>query len=397
MSAMPSASSSLLALIGQPVQAIETPALVIDLDAMQSNMTRMAQHVRQYRVRWRPHAKLHKSVQIARWLEQAGACGHCVQKLEEAEILAAGGIRDLYISNQVIAPSKLARVAQLALRLHAAGGRLALAVDQLEGVHRLAQAMQAAGAGHAVIDVLVEINVGQNRCGVAPGHAAVPLVQAILKQPCLRYAGLQAYHGGAQHLRSAKQRKAAIDEVLNHVHATLQALQAADIATPLVTGAGTGTFIHEAASGVYGELQTGSFLFMDADYAVNEPDPSQPAFEHALFVKTQVISVCTSHAVCDAGHKAHAIDSGMPTVHGLLPRHALRFANGGDEHGVLHADSAAGNASGWLPAWGNTLWLIPGHCDPTVNLHNHMIGVRGGLQSGTVESIITVDARGALR
>lgn len=394
---MPTIPSSLQALIGQPVHAIETPALVVDLDAMQRNMNRMAQHVRQHRVRWRPHAKLHKSVQIAQWLEQAGAHGHCVQKLQEAETLAAGGIRNLYISNQVVTPSKLARVAQLALHLQAAGGRLALAVDHIEGIHRLAQAMQAAGAVHAAIDVLVEINVGQNRCGVTPGHAAVPLAQAILTQPCLRYAGLQAYHGGAQHLRSAAQRKVAIHQVLGHVRATLQALEAAGIATPMVTGAGTGTFIHEAASGVYGELQTGSFLFMDADYAANEPDPGQPAFEHALFAKTQVMSVCASHAVCDAGHKAHAIDSGLPAIHGLPAAHALRFANGGDEHGLLHPDSAAGNANGWLPAWGDTLWLIPGHCDPTVNLHDHMIGVGGGLQSGAVECIIAVDARGALR
>ena len=152
----------------------------------------------------------------------------------------------------------------------------------------------------------------------------------------------------------------------------------------LVTGAGTGTFALETASGVYGELQAGSFLFMDRDYAANERDPAQPVFEHALFVKSQVMSVCASHAVVDAGHKSHAIDSGLPAVHGL----ALDYANGGDEHGILRGAV--------LPALGEAVWLIPGHCDPTVNLHDFMVGVRGGLQHGKVEQIIRVDARGAL-
>lgn len=385
------------ALIGQPVTQMDTPALVVDLDAMERNIARMAQFVRQHGLRWRPHAKLHKSVQIAQQLERAGACGHCVQKLSEAEALAAGGIRNLYISNEVITPHKLARVARLALQLHAAGGRLAIAVDHPQGIARLAQAMQDAGAAAAAIDVLVEIDVGQHRCGVASGAAAVTLAQALLQQPTLRFAGLQAYHGAAQHLRTPAEREVAIAQTLQQVRATLTAFEAAGIAVPLVTGAGTGSFLHEATSGLYGELQTGSFLFMDADYAANTPVPGQPVFEHALFVHTQVISVSATHAVCDAGHKCYAIDSGLPTVHGLPAAQALRVGNGGDEHGLLYPDASAGNTRGWLPAWGDTLWLIPGHCDPTVNLHDHLIGVRGGLTQGVVEQIIPVDARGALR
>jgi D-serine deaminase-like pyridoxal phosphate-dependent protein len=159
-----------------------------------------------------------------------------------------------------------------------------------------------------------------------------------------------------------------------------------------VTGAGTGSLVLEAASGVFGELQAGSFLFMDHDYAKNERDPAQPQFEHALFIKTQVISAGPEHAVCDAGHKSHAIDSGMPKVHTLEPEGELEYFNGGDEHGILRS---AGQGSR-LPAIGRTLWLIPGHCDPTVNLHDTMVGVAGGLRSGRVERIIRVDARGAL-
>jgi len=389
-------SCTLTALVGQSAALIDTPTLVIDLDAMERNMARMVGFAQQHQLLWRPHAKLHKSVQIAHWLERAGAHGHCVQKTSEAQALAAGGIRNIYISNEVIAPAKLARVAQLSQQLHAQGGRLAMAVDSLEGIARLAKAMQAAGAAPASIDVMVEINVGQNRCGAEPGPAAVRLAQAVQAQPTLLFAGLQAYHGAAQHLRTAAARQAAIAQALQHIATTRRAFDAAGLHIPLVTGAGTGTFIHEAASGVYGELQTGSFLFMDADYAANERDPAQPVFEHALFVKTQVMSVSATHAVCDAGHKSHAIDSGLPTVHGLPAEHALRFANGGDEHGVLHPDASAGNASGWLPALGETLWLIPGHCDPTVNLHSLMVGVRGGLNGGVVECVLTVDGRGAL-
>ena len=386
----------LQALVGQAVKRIDTPALVIDLDAMDRNIERMAQFARQHGVLWRPHAKLHKSAHIAHLLEQAGAVGHCVQKVSEAEALAAGGISNIFISNEVIAPAKLARVAALAKTLNAQGGRLAIAVDNEEGITRLAKAMQDAQAGDAAIDVLIEINVGQNRCGAEPGVEALLLILALKPYASLRFAGFQAYHGGAQHLRTAAERKAAIDQVIKLVNRTRHECDHAMIKIALITGAGTGTMVNEAASEVYGEIQPGSFLFMDADYAANERDPAQPVCEHALYVKTQVMSLSDSHAVCDAGHKAHAIDSGLPKLHALAPEHALRFANGGDEHGVLHPDAEAGNTSGWLPALGDTLWLIPGHCDPTVNLHDYMIGVRGGRLKGVVERIFTVDARGAL-
>ena len=158
---------------------------------------------------------------------------------------------------------------------------------------------------------------------------------------------------------------------------------------PLITGAGTGTFALETASRIWGEVQVGSYLFMDADYARNESAPLAPVFEHALFIKTQVMSRSTQHAVCDAGHKSHAIDSGLPAV---WSPSGLVFANGGDEHGLLRT-AHAGHP---LPNLGDTVWLVPGHCDPTVNLHDVMLGVRGGLSGGKVERLIRVDTRGAL-
>lgn len=375
-------------LIGQPVAAIDTPAPVIDLDAMERNLHTMAAFARQHGVRLRPHAKMHKSAELALLQMQAGAVGVCVQKTAEAEALAAGGVTNIYISNEVVAPAKLRRVATLAQALAARGGRLAIAVDSLAGVQGLDTAMRQTGAADACLEVFVELDVGQGRCGVPHPEGVVPLAQAISQCPALRFAGLQAYHGKAQHLRTPEERRAALAATLDKVNQARALLDTAGLPAPLVTGAGTGTFVLEAASGVYGELQTGSYLFMDADYARNELPAGQPRFEHALFIKTQVISACADHAVCDAGHKSHAIDSGLPHVHGA----ALEFANGGDEHGILRA-SQPGTP---LPAVGDSLWLIPGHCDPTVNLHNHLIGVRGGLAQGVVERIVRVDARGAL-
>jgi len=387
-------SEDLKRLVGQPVAAIDTPALVVDLDAMQRNLSRMAEFARKHDIRWRPHAKMHKSSAIARLQMQAGAVGVCVQKTSEAEAMVAGGVHDIYISNEVVAPAKLARVADLAHQVAAERGQLAIAVDCLEGIRRLANAMndRRREGQAAIIDVFVEIDVGQGRCGVPPGRSAVDLALEIRKHPALRFAGLQAYHGKAQHLRTPQARRDAIGNVVQDVQFTRKLLESEGLHVGLVTGAGTGTMVCEAASGVYGELQAGSFLFMDADYAANERDPAQPQFEHALFVKSQVMSSGLLHAVCDAGHKSHAIDSGLPRVVTLEPTGALEYLNGGDEHGLLKP--AAGNQR--VPRLDETVWLIPGHCDPTVNLHNHLIGVVGGLEHGRVDKIIRVDARGAL-
>jgi D-serine deaminase-like pyridoxal phosphate-dependent protein len=387
-------SEDLKRLVGQPVAAIDTPALVVDLDAMQRNLSRMAEFARKHDIRWRPHAKMHKSSAIAKLQMQAGAVGVCVQKTSEAEAMVAGGVGNVYISNEVVAPSKLVRVAELAHQVAAERGQLAIAVDSLEGVRRLANAMndRRRGSQGVVIDVFVEIDVGQGRCGVPPGRLAVDLVHEVRKHPALRYAGLQAYHGRAQHLRTPQARRDAIGTVVQDVQFTRRLIENDGVPPGLVTGAGTGSMVCEAASGVYGELQAGSFLFMDADYAANERDPAQPQFEHALFVKSQVMSSGLLHAVCDAGHKSHAIDSGLPKVLTLDPTGALEYVNGGDEHGILKATD--GNQR--VPHLDETVWLIPGHCDPTVNLHNHLIGVVGGIPNGRVDKIIRVDARGAL-
>ena len=374
-------------LIGHNVNAIDTPALVIDLDAMERNLRVMQRFADQHHVKLRPHAKMHKSAVLARMQMAAGAVGVCVQKISEARALFDGGVHDIYISNEVVSLPKLEKLGQLLKELAAHNGQLAIAVDSLEGIRNLAQALQNVDAqGSARIGVFIEIDVGQARCGVPPGDAALPLAQEIALHPRLHFAGLQAYNGRAQHQRTVAERRATLAQVLQDVQRTRSALEQVGFKVALVTGAGSGTFGIEAASGIFGELQAGSYLFMDADYAQNEADPAQPTFEHALFVKSQIMSVQPGRAVCDAGHKSHAIDSGLPRVHGRADD--LRYTSCSDEHGVLHGSH--------LPQLGEVVWLIPGHCDPTVNLHDHLIGVRGGLQRGVVECIIKVDARGAL-
>ena len=371
--------------VGDGVDAIATPALVIDLDAMRRNIERMATFARKHGIALRPHAKTHKSAAIARLQIEAGAVGVCVQKLSEAEALAAAGVTDIFISNEIVDAAKLARLAMLARRI-----TLAVAVDSMLGVDRLAAALQAAGAS---VDVFVEIDVGQGRCGVAPTAAGMLAQQVVSHGSAsggMRFAGLQAYHGRAQHLRGASEREAAVRHAVAGVRAAQASITSAGIQCPLVTGGGTGSFVFEAESGVYGELQAGSYLFMDGDYAENEVAAQAPHFEHALFVKSQVISRGYSHAVVDAGHKAHAVDSGMPQVW----QREFDFTNGGDEHGILHPRPGA--APEPLPQLGDTVWLVPGHCDPTVNLHDRYIVVRGGLEGGVVDAIWPVDARGCL-
>jgi D-serine deaminase-like pyridoxal phosphate-dependent protein len=218
----------LQALVGQAVDAVDTPALVVDLDAMERNLTRMAEFAAKHQIRWRPHAKMHKSAGLARLQMQAGAVGVCVQKTAEAEAMVAGGVPNVYISNEVIAPAKLARVAALALELAGKGGQLSLAVDSLLGVERLVTAVKAVSPGRtprALVDVYVEIDVGHGRCGIAPGAPAVALAQAVATEPLLRFAGLQAYHGKAQHLRTVQERRAAIAAVVERVQATRAALE----------------------------------------------------------------------------------------------------------------------------------------------------------------------------
>jgi D-serine deaminase-like pyridoxal phosphate-dependent protein len=363
--------------IGMTLAEVDTPCLLLDLDAFERNLDRLDASLAGRAVRVRPHAKSHKCPQIALRQIARGAVGVCCQKVSEAEAMVAGGVPDVLIANEVVGKPKVERLAALARQ-----ARIRVCADNAANVRDLDA---AARAGGVVLDVLVEVNVGANRCGVEPGEPVAALARAIAACDSLRFAGLQAYHGSAQHLRAVTGRREAIASAVAKVKASQAALAAAGLPCECVTGAGTGTYLYEAASEVYTELQPGSYIFMDADYARNDwTESGAPRFEHSLFVWTTVMSTPGGgQAVVDAGLKASSVDSGMPRVADIA---GAEYVKASDEHGVIRL------AAGSSLALGEKLRLIPGHCDPTVNLYDGYVCVR----DGRVEALWPIAARGAL-
>lgn len=352
---------------------VETPALLLDLDAFEHNLDTMAAALIPTGTRLRAHAKTHKSAVVAQAQIARGAIGQCVQKVGEAEVLAWGGIRDILVSNEVVGARKLARL--LALSRIA---NVALCVDDEAQIVAAEAAAEAAGRR---LSLLVEIDVGAARCGVSPGPAAVALAARIAASPHLIFGGIQAYHGSAQHVRSPEARAAAIAAASEDCRRTVEQLRQRGLDCPIIGGAGTGTFALEAASGVYTEIQAGSYAFMDADYARNA---APPPFRHALFVLATVMSrAVPGVAVVDAGHKAIPTDSGYPLV---WERPGLAYVGASDEHGKITI------GDGEPPALGEKLRLVPGHCDPTVDRFDWYVGVR----NGRVECLWPIAARGMM-
>ncbi len=348
--------------VGDYVADVETPALVVDLDALERNLQLMANAVRGSGLALRPHAKSHKCPDIARFQMGLGAVGVCCQTVREAEVLVAAGIPDVLVTNEVVGSAKMARLAALAR-----SARVAVLADNEHNVARLGVAAAEAGT---TLRVLVEVDVGAHRCGVEPGEAAARLAQAIAAVPALEFGGIQAYHGAAQHRRTPQEREEAIASATALAVQSRDAIQALRIDCPTVTGAGTGTWQLERDSGIYTELQPGSYVFMDADYGRNALAADQHAFEQSLFLLATVMSTPgAERVVVDAGLKALAFDSGPPLVHGAS---GLVYEKASDEHGVIGVHDAVA-----APRLGDRVWLIPGHCDPTVNLHDWLVGMRG--------------------
>jgi 3-hydroxy-D-aspartate aldolase len=364
--------------IGASIADIETPALIVDLDAFERNIAKMAEFSRASGVRVRPHAKTHKSPAVALRQIAQGAVGQCVQTVGEAEVLVRGGVQDVLVSNEVVGERKLRRLAALAK-----DATIALCFDDAAQVDAASQIAKDFGVE---LGALVEIDVGMERCGIAPGKAAAALARRIADAPGLKFRGLQAYHGRAQHLPTYQQRAQAIASAVDAVRETLDALKADNLDCEIVAGAGTGTFAFEADSGVYNELQVGSYVFMDTDYARigDKQGGRYTAFEHSLFVLASVISTPTAErAIVNAGLKSYSAEKGPPWVHGLDD---VEVTNVSDEHGKLVLGARAKRLT-----VGEKVWLIPGHCDPTVNLHDWYVGVR----NGRVEALWPIAARGA--
>lgn len=361
---------------------LNTPVLVLDRDALDRNIAAMAALAAAHGVALRPHAKTHKSVDIARRQIAAGARGICCAKIGEAEVMAHGGVVGILITSPVAAPRAIERLAALAVR---AEGLMAV-VDHPAVADRTAAALAAAGAS---LDVVIDIDPGIARTGVASADKAVALARTIAGLPALRYRGVQFYCGSQQHIEDYAERRAAIVERTHYLESVIAALADAGFAPGLVTGSGTGTHRIDLDLGVFTELQAGSYVFMDKQYLDCDltGDDSVP-FEVALGVDARVVSA--NHAglvTIDAGFKSLSTDGGVAVVRRGAPEDAF-FAFMGDEHAALIAPDI-----GCALAPGDPVTLTVPHCDPTVNLYDHIHVVDGD----TLVAIWPVGARGRAR
>lgn len=365
--------------VGMDQKDIQTPCLVLDLDALERNIKKMGDWAKAHNMRHRVHGKMHKSVDVALLQEKlGGACGVCCQKVSEAEVFARGGIKDVLVSNQVRQPEKIDRLA----RIPKLGARAICCVDDVTNVADLSKAAERHGTE---IECLVEIDCGAGRCGVTTTSAVVEIAKAIDAAKGLKFAGLQAYQGAMQHLDDYEERRAKIDIAVAMVKDAVDTLKTEGLDCDIVGGGGTGSYYFEGTSGVYNELQCGSYAFMDADYGrILDKEGKridQGEWENALFLLTSVMSHAKAEkAIVDAGLKAQSVDSGLPKIYG---RDDVEYVKCSDEHGVV-ADPDQ------VLSINEKLWLVPGHCDPTCNVHDWYVGVR----AGKVETLWPVSARG---
>ena len=364
------------AAVGMDLEDVSTPALIIDLDAFEHNVDFMRSFIDKQGVRHRAHAKCHKSADIAQiQLERGGACGVCCQKVSEAEALVNGGVEDVLVSNQVTDPKKIDRMAQIAGR-----ARTLVCVDDLGNMDDLGAGAQAHGT---TLECLVEIDCGAGRCGVQWGEPVVDIAKKIDAKPGLTFSGLQAYQGAAQHVHDFEERKGKIEIAIDQVKQTVDMLKAEGFDCAIIGGAGSGSYYFEGTSDIYNEMQCGSYIFMDADYqrVLDKAGNRISEFKNSLFIWTTVMSKAkTDKAICDAGLKAQSVDSGLPYIYG---RDDIEYIKCSDEHGVISDPNNVLKLN-------DKLRLVPGHCDPTCNVHDWYVGIR----KGKVECLWPVTARG---
>jgi len=360
-------------------RSLNTPALVLDVEALDRNIAAMADFAAANGLKLRPHAKTHKSVDIARRQIAAGALGVCCAKLGEAEALADGGIAGMLITSPIVGEPAVARLAALAAR----SPTLMHSCDHPDAVGAIGAAAKAAGA---TITLLVDLDPGLRRTGVATAADAVALARQIADHEALKFGGLQFYCGAEQHIEAYADRREAIIARTAKLTETIAALKAAGLAPPIVTGGGTGSHAIDAELGVFTELQVGSYIFMDrqyADCALREAAPTP--FETALMIDARVISANHPMMVTiDAGLKAFATEAGAPPILAGAPEGST-YAFMGDEHGAIVPPRGVAP-----PKLGERLTLAAPHCDPTVNLYEAFHVVRGE----TLEAIWPVSARG---
>jgi D-serine deaminase-like pyridoxal phosphate-dependent protein len=365
--------------LGDPLEMLDTPSMIVDLTLMEANIASLMGHFRSTNVHVRPHLKTVKSPELAHTLLAAGAVGGCVAKVSEAEVMTHAGIEDLLITSEIVGRPKLARLVAL-VQQHP---HIKVVVDSLPGAQQLNQALHDA---QLTLNVLIDLNVGQNRCGVMPGEAALALAQRIGEMSNLQLVGVQGYEGHLQHLHDPGERAQRCRQSMQLLTSTAAQLKTAGFAIEIVTTGGTGTA--EICAGCDGvtEVQPGSFIFMDTDYR----NALGPVYSNALTILSTVISrPAPNRAVVDAGLKSLSIDSGMPEPKGLP---GVKYRPGGDEHGILTWDESPEPSHVKLEV-GDRVEFIPSHIDTTINLHDYYYAYR----NGKLEAIWPVAARGKVQ
>lgn len=364
--------------VGESIDTLDTPAMIVDLTEMENNIARLMERFRGTGIHIRPHLKTVKSPVLAHLLLAAGASGCCVAKVSEAEAMAQGGIEDLLITTEIVGTPKLNRLVAL-VKAHS---RIKVVVDSHIGAQALNQAMHEA---QLHLDVLLDLNVGQNRCGVAPGEEALSLARYLTTLSNLHLVGVQGYEGHLQHIADTEERERRCRQAMQLLTGTATQLKAAGIPVAIVTTGGTGTAeICASCEGVT-EVQPGSFIFMDTDYR----NAIGPVYSNALIILSTVMSRPTAtRAVIDAGLKSLSIDSGMPEPRGFP---GLQYQPAGDEHGMLFPKDSTDVRS--LPEVGERIACIPSHIDTTINLHDYYFACR----HGSIEAIWPVAARGKVQ
>ena len=365
-----------LAVLGQPgsIHAIPTPAAVLDLDAFDRNVGKMAERARTAGLALRPHAKSHKTAALIRRQLAAGAVGVCCAKLAEAEALAAEGIGQILVTSPIAGAASAARAAALS-----ALPDFRIVLDHPDAAAELGAAAQG------TVQVVIDVDVGMGRTGCHDAGQAAAVARAILAQPNLKLLGVQGYGGSWQHIEGANARAAAAAEGMTLLQAAIAAVRAAGGTVDVVTGGGTGTFAADAAQGVLNEVQPGSFAFMDKEYRDALKSDPDGAFEQAATVHSTVISANHPKWVTiDAGLKAFSTEGPMPQP--LTDKFAAcKYRFFGDEHGMLMRPEGAAVARG------ERLALAPGHIDPTLDRYDLMHLVQGDV----LVDIVRIEARGA--
>jgi D-serine deaminase-like pyridoxal phosphate-dependent protein len=354
-------------LVGQPLDALDTPQLLLDLDVLDRNLAFMQQGCAQSSKALRIHFKSLKTGGLAKYLAAKGAAAFLCAKTNEAEVLVDAGITDVFLANQVIGPNKLARIARLAKR-----AKVRVCVDDASNVRQMGE---AARAEKATLEVLVEVDLGMNRCGVEPGEPVVELARLIRSEGGLRFVGLQAYDGHLQLLTDPHEKEKLCRAGLDQLVAARQMLEAAGMPVEVVSGAGTGTWSFTATHAAVTELQPGSFLLMDAAYHAVRPE-----FGCSLSILTTVMSRRPKWYVLDAGSKAISQDFGKPLIKGHPEEKVVKLA---EEHTKVEDE-------GQGPKIGDRREVYPAHCCATMNLHRQVIAMRGE----RVEAVWPIEASG---